>query len=74
VAAWPDLVALNIGVQVLNASMLPLVLGVLIALSIKALPRARRLHGPYLWLVLAVCAATAATGAYSAMSGSGLLD
>src|SRR5271156_2297948 len=39
VAVWPDLVSLNIGVQVLNALMLPVVLGFLIALAIKALPR-----------------------------------
>ncbi len=38
VALWPDLVALNIGVQVMNALMLPVVLGLLIALAVKALP------------------------------------
>ena len=39
VAVWPNLVSLNVGVQVMNALLLPLVLGFLIALAVKALPR-----------------------------------
>ena len=39
VALWPNLVTLNVGVQVMNALLLPLVLGFLIALSVRALPR-----------------------------------
>jgi Mn2+/Fe2+ NRAMP family transporter len=74
VGVWPNLVALNIGVQVMNALMLPLVLGVLIALAVKALPHAHRLRGPYLWLVLAVCTVTAAFGVVGSISGLGLLD
>jgi Mn2+/Fe2+ NRAMP family transporter len=38
VAAWPDLIALNIAVQVMNALLLPPVLGVLLVLSARALP------------------------------------
>ena len=57
-ALWPNLVALNIGVQVMNALMLPAVLGVLAALAMKALPHAHRPGGPYLWLVVAVCTLT----------------
>jgi Mn2+/Fe2+ NRAMP family transporter len=45
VAVWPDLVSLNVAVQVMNAFMLPLVLGFLIALAVKALPRRHRLRG-----------------------------
>ncbi len=71
VALWPDLVALNIAVQVMNAFMLPVVLGVLIALAVKALPASERLRGPYLWLVLAVCAVTAAAGVLGGVSGLG---
>ena len=41
VAVWPDLVALNVGVQVMNALLLPLVLGFLIALAVRALRAAR---------------------------------
>ena len=43
----PNLVSLNVGVQVMNAFLLPLVLGFLIALAIKALPKEYRLRGPY---------------------------
>ena len=74
VARWPDLVALNIAVQVMNALMLPVVLGLLIALAVTALPAAHRLRGPYLWLVLAVCSATAAVGVFGGLSGAGLLE
>jgi hypothetical protein len=73
VAVWPDLVALNVAVQVMNAFMLPLVLGFLIALAIKALPRAYRLRGVYLWVVLAVATATCALGLVGGLSGMGLI-
>jgi Mn2+/Fe2+ NRAMP family transporter len=73
VALWPDLVSLNVGVQVMNALMLPLVLGFLIALAIRALPRAQRLHGGYLWLVLAASVLTCALGVFGGLSGAGLL-
>jgi hypothetical protein len=71
VAVWPDLVALNVGVQVMNALMLPLVLGMLIALSLRALPPAHRLRGVYLWIVMVVVALTSALGVFGAISGTG---
>ena len=37
----------NVGVQVMNALLLPLVLGFLIALARRALPRSHRLRGTY---------------------------
>src|SRR5699024_4381590 len=40
VALVPDLVALSIGVEVMNALLLPLVLGFLVALAVRALPPA----------------------------------
>jgi len=43
----------------------------LIALAMKALPRVRRPQGTYLWLVVAVCALTAATAVFSAVAGIG---
>jgi len=73
VDAVPDLVALNIGVQVMNALMLPLVLGFLIQLAFKALPPAQRLQGPYAWIVVGVALLTAALGVYSGLSGVSLL-
>lgn len=73
VGAWPDLVSLNVAVQVMNALMLPLVLGFLIALAVAALPRAHRLRGWYLWLVIIVASITCALGVFGGLSGAGLL-
>ena len=73
VALWPDLVALNVAVQVMNVWLLPLVLGLLIALAVKALPPSHRLHGSYFWLVVLVCGATCAIGLFCGFSGVGLL-
>ena len=73
VGFWPDLVSLNVGVQVMNALLLPVVLGFLIALARRALPPAHRLRGAYLWVVLAVAAVTCALGVFGGFSGAGLL-
>jgi hypothetical protein len=70
---WPDLVSLNVAVQVMNAFMLPLVLGFLIALAVRALPGAYRLRGVYLWVVLVVAAVTCALGVFGGLSGAGLV-
>ncbi|MDR3423505.1 MAG: divalent metal cation transporter [Alphaproteobacteria bacterium] len=70
--AWPDLVSLNVGVQVMNALLLPLVLGFLIALAARALPEKRRLKGAYLWLMIAVCSLTTALGVFGGLQGAGL--
>jgi NRAMP (natural resistance-associated macrophage protein)-like metal ion transporter len=69
----PDLVALNIGVEVMNALMLPLVLGFLVLLAFKALPPEHRLRGPYAWLVVAVSILTASLGVYGGLTGVHLL-
>ena len=69
----PNLVSLNVGVQVMNAFLLPLVLGFLIALAVRALPHEHRLRGPYLWLVLLVSAATCALGVFGGLNGAGLV-
>ncbi len=47
VGVVPNLVSLNLAVQVMNALMLPLVLGFLFALSVRALPPELRLRGWY---------------------------
>ena len=67
----PNLVALNIGVQVMNALLLPLVLGFLVALACRALPVEVRLRGWYLWLVVTVAIATCLLGVFGALSGMG---
>ncbi len=54
----PNLVSLNVGVQVMNGLMLPVVLGFLVRLAMVALPRQVRLKGWYLALVLAVSGIT----------------
>ncbi len=72
VAVWPDLVALNVGVQVMNALLLPLVLGFLIALAVRALPDQHRLRGPYFWLVVVVSGLTTALGVFGGLQGAGL--
>lgn len=69
VALVPDLVALSIGVEVMNALLLPLVLGFLVALAVRALPAGHRLRGGYRWLATALVALTSALGVYGALSG-----
>ncbi len=69
VAVAPDLVSLNVGVQVMNALLLPMVLGFLVRLAMVALPPAHRLRGPYLRVVLAVCAVTCALGVVGGVGG-----
>ncbi len=69
VAVVPDLVALNIGVEVMNALMLPLVLGFLVLLAFKSLPPEHRPRGAYAWIVVAVSLLTAGLGVYGGLSG-----
>ena len=45
------LVHLTIDIEVMNAILLPIVLGFLLALEAKALPSRARMHGPYRWFV-----------------------
>jgi Mn2+/Fe2+ NRAMP family transporter len=72
VALWPNLVALSVDVQVMNALLLPLVLGFLIALAIHALPAQHRLRGPYKGIVIIVAALTTTLGVFGAFQGVGL--
>ncbi len=65
----PDLVALSIGVEVMNALLLPLVLGFLVLLAFKALPAAHRPAGLYAWVVVGVSLLTAGLGVYGGLSG-----
>lgn len=70
VASGANLVALSVGVQVLNACLLPIVLGFLFALAWRALPDRFRLKGLYAAGVGAVMAATAGFGLYAAYAGA----
>lgn len=65
----PDTVGLNIILQVLNACMLPLALGLLVALAVRALPVCRRLRGSYLWWVIGVSCGLAVLGLIGGFSG-----
>jgi Mn2+/Fe2+ NRAMP family transporter len=65
----PDLVSLNVAAQVVNALMLPLVVGLLIALSVTALSRQHRPRGVYLWLVSGVAAVVCVAGVIGAGLG-----
>jgi Mn2+/Fe2+ NRAMP family transporter len=66
----PNLISLNVGVQVMNALLLPLVLGFLIRLAMVTLPPAYRLSGWYLGVVLIVCTITCALGVYGGLSSA----
>ena len=65
-AVWfaSDLVWLNIVAQVLNAFLMPLVIGFLVALAVRALPEPYRLRGWYLALIVGVCGAVSAVGVF----------
>jgi Mn2+/Fe2+ NRAMP family transporter len=70
VAAWPDLVALNIGVQVMNALLLPLVLGVLLTLTARVLPAAARPRGVGWVLLVGALGLTAVLGSLGGVGGA----
>ncbi len=63
---------MNIGVEVMNALMLPLVLGFLVLLAFRALPPEHRLRGPYAWFVVTIALLTAGLGVYGGLSGAHL--
>jgi Mn2+/Fe2+ NRAMP family transporter len=69
VAVAPDLVSLNVGVQVMNALLLPLVLGFLVRLAMVALPAKWRPRGWYLCTVIAVSVITCALGVVGGVGG-----
>ena len=70
VASGVNLVKLSVGVQVLNALLLPIVLGFLYALALQALPDSYRLKGPYAVLVGAIVFVTAGFGVYAGLTGA----
>jgi Mn2+/Fe2+ NRAMP family transporter len=68
-AVWfaSNLVWLNIAAQVFNAFLMPLVIGLLVALAVTALPEPHRLRGFYLKLIVAVCAIVSAVGVFGGL-------
>jgi len=63
-----NLVSLSVGVQVMNALLLPIVLGFLYLLA-RRLPPAHRLQGLYAGVVAVVIAATVLFGLYGGVAG-----
>jgi Mn2+/Fe2+ NRAMP family transporter len=70
VASGVNLVNLSVAVEVMNALLLPIVLGFLYMLGLKALPDAYRLKGAYAWLVGAIVVVTAGFGVYAGITGA----
>ncbi|MGH8296402.1 MAG: NRAMP family divalent metal transporter, partial [Steroidobacteraceae bacterium] len=70
----PDAIELNIGVEVLNAVLLPVPLGFLVLLAFRALPSPHRPRGLYACTVVTVAVLTAGLGLYAGISGAHLLQ
>jgi Mn2+/Fe2+ NRAMP family transporter len=68
VSSNANLVALSVGVQVMNALLLPIVLGFLYLLA-RRLPDPYRLQGRYATLVLVVIVVTTLFGLYASVAG-----
>ena len=68
VASGADLVSLSVGVQVMNALLLPIVLGFLYLLA-RRLPQPYRLQGIYAWVVAITIIVTAGFGVYGGIAG-----
>ncbi len=68
VLAGANLVTLSVGVQVMNAMLLPIVLGFLFLLARK-LPEPYRLEGWYAWLVGGLMLVTTILGLYAGITG-----
>jgi Mn2+/Fe2+ NRAMP family transporter len=62
-----NLIWLNIVAQVLNVFLMPLVIGLLVALAMTALPEPYRLRGWYLGLIVAVCTIVSAMGIFGGL-------
>lgn len=70
VASGANLISLSVGVQVMNALLLPVVLGFLYLLA-RRLPIPYRLRGGYAVLVALVIVLTAGFGVYAGLAGVG---
>ena len=68
VLASVDLIGLAVGVEVMNALLLPIVLGFLFMLAIKTLPEEHKLKGLYAWMAGIVFVITAGFGIFSGIA------
>ena len=66
----PDLIWLTIAMQVINALLMPLVVGLLVVLAARHLPPTARLRGWYLYAVAGTVAVICATGLIGALAGT----
>lgn len=64
VLASVDLVNLAVDVEVMNALLLPIVLGLLLALEARALPEQWRMRGLHKYVTRALCFVTIGFGLY----------
>jgi len=65
-----NVVGLNVAIQIMNAALLPAVLGFLFMLAIKALPEEDKLQGWYMWfvgIIFGICSAFGVLGAVMAV-------
>lgn len=69
VISGANIISLNIGIQVMNALLLPIVLGFLVILAFKALPEKYKLKGGYGWFVAILATVTAGLGVYAGIAG-----
>jgi uncharacterized membrane protein YczE len=63
------MVWLTIAAQVLNAFLMPMVIGLLVALAVKVLPAPFGLAGSYMWLIIAITVVVSALGVFGGISG-----
>jgi len=70
VGSGVNLVSLSVAVEVMNAMLLPIVLGFLFMLARRALPAPYRLSGAYAWVVGTVILVTAGFGLYAGLAGA----
>jgi len=68
VASGVNLVSLSVAVEVINALLLPIVLGFLYLLARRTLPEEHRLKGAYAWIAGLVMAVTAGFGIFSGVA------
>lgn len=68
VASGINLVKLSVAIEVLNALLLPIVLGFLFAVARWSLPPEHRLQGVYAWVVGVTMSVTAGFGIYAGIS------